>query len=301
VAINVRGLSKSYGSVKAVHDLSFEVPQGALFAFLGTNGAGKSTTISCLTTLLKPDAGEITIEGQVVGHNDDAIRSLLGVVFQSSVLDSLLSVRENLMLKGSFYGVSNLSGRIVELAELIGLTEFLDQRYGTLSGGQQRRADIARALLHSPRYLFLDEPTAGLDPQSRENVWSTIAHIRETLGLTVLLTTHYMEETENATEVTIIDRGSIVAQGTPRSLRREHSSSVLSIVTEAPHAVEQYCTDAGLACTSDKEGTFLLRVTDSESAFTALQHLGSIVTDFEFRHGTMDDVFLALTDHRGEQ
>jgi len=301
VGINVHGLSKSYGPVRAVHDVSFEVPTGSLFAFLGTNGAGKSTTISCLTTLLKPDAGEITIEDRVVGRHDEAIRSLLGVVFQASVLDALLSVRENLMLKGSFYGVANLSGRIVELAELIGLTEFLDQRYGTLSGGQQRRADIARALLHSPRYLFLDEPTAGLDPQSRENVWSTISQIRETLGLTVLLTTHYMEETENATEVTIIDRGSIVAQGTPRSLRREHSSSVLSIVTEEPHALEQFCADAELVCTRDKQGTFLLRVTDSESAFNTLQLLGPIVTDFEFRHGTMDDVFLALTDHRGEQ
>ncbi len=301
MGINVHGLSKSYGPVRAVHDVSFEVPTGSLFAFLGTNGAGKSTTISCLTTLLKPDAGEITIEDRVVGRHDEAIRSLLGVVFQASVLDALLSVRENLMLKGSFYGVANLSGRIVELAELIGLTEFLDQRYGTLSGGQQRRADIARALLHSPRYLFLDEPTAGLDPQSRENVWSTISHIRETLGLTVLLTTHYMEETENATEVTIIDRGSIVAQGTPRSLRREHSSSVLSIVTEEPHALEQFCADAELVCTRDKQGTFLLRVTDSESAFNTLQLLGPIVTDFEFRHGTMDDVFLALTDHRGEQ
>jgi multidrug/hemolysin transport system ATP-binding protein len=301
VGINVHGLSKSYGPVRAVHDVSFEVPTGSLFAFLGTNGAGKTTTISCLTTLLKPDAGEITIEDRVVGRHDEAIRSLLGVVFQASVLDALLSVRENLMLKGSFYGVANLSGRIVELAELIGLTEFLDQRYGTLSGGQQRRADIARALLHSPRYLFLDEPTAGLDPQSRENVWSTISHIRETLGLTVLLTTHYMEETENATEVTIIDRGSIVAQGTPRSLRREHSSSVLSIVTEEPHALEQFCADAELVCTRDKQGTFLLRVTDSESAFNTLQLLGRIVTDFEFRHGTMDDVFLALTDHRGEQ
>lgn len=301
MGINVHGLSKSYGPVRAVHDVSFEVPTGSLFAFLGTNGAGKSTTISCLTTLLKPDAGEITIEDRVVGRHDEAIRSLLGVVFQASVLDALLSVRENLMLKGSFYGVANLSGRIVELAELIGLTEFLDQRYGTLSGGQQRRADIARALLHSPRYLFLDEPTAGLDPQSRENVWSTISQIRETLGLTVLLTTHYMEETENATEVTIIDRGSIVAQGTPRSLRREHSSSVLSIVTEEPHALEQFCADAELVCTRDKQGTFLLRVTDSESAFNTLQLLGPIVTDFEFRHGTMDDVFLALTDHRGEQ
>lgn len=301
MGINVHGLSKSYGPVRAVHDVSFEVPTGSLFAFLGTNGAGKTTTISCLTTLLKPDAGEITIEDRVVGRHDEAIRSLLGVVFQASVLDALLSVRENLMLKGSFYGVANLSGRIVELAELIGLTEFLDQRYGTLSGGQQRRADIARALLHSPRYLFLDEPTAGLDPQSRENVWSTISHIRETLGLTVLLTTHYMEETENATEVTIIDRGSIVAQGTPRSLRREHSSSVLSIVTEEPHALEQFCADAELVCTRDKQGTFLLRVTDSESAFNTLQLLGRIVTDFEFRHGTMDDVFLALTDHRGEQ
>lgn len=301
MGIDVRGLTKSYGSVVAVNDLSFEVPTGSLFAFLGTNGAGKTTTISCLTTLLQPDSGTVTIEGKVVGRNNQAIRPLLGVVFQASILDSLLSVRENLMLKGSFYGVSNLGNRIDELAELIGLTGFLGQRYGTLSGGQKRRADIARALLHSPRFLFLDEPTAGLDPQSRENVWSTVAHIRETLGLTVLLTTHYMEETENATDVTIIDRGSIVAQGTPRSLRRDHSSSVLSIVTESPEALEKHCTGQGVGWTQGKDGTYSLRVADSATASSLLRELGPIVADFEFRHGTMDDVFLALTNHGGEQ
>jgi multidrug/hemolysin transport system ATP-binding protein len=301
MGIYVRGLTKSYGSVVAVNDLSFEVPTGSLFAFLGTNGAGKTTTISCLTTLLQPDSGTVTIEGKVVGRNNQAIRPLLGVVFQASILDSLLSVRENLMLKGSFYGVSNLGNRIDELAELIGLTGFLGQRYGTLSGGQKRRADIARALLHSPRFLFLDEPTAGLDPQSRENVWSTVAHIRETLGLTVLLTTHYMEETENATDVTIIDRGSIVAQGTPRSLRRDHSSSVLSIVTESPEALEKHCTGQGVGWTQGKDGTYSLRVADSATASSLLRELGPIVADFEFRHGTMDDVFLALTNHGGEQ
>jgi len=301
MGIDVRGLTKSYGSVVAVNDLSFEVPTGSLFAFLGTNGAGKTTTISCLTTLLQPDSGTVTIEGKVVGRNNQAIRPLLGVVFQASILDSLLSVRENLMLKGSFYGVSNLGNRIDELAELIGLTGFLGQRYGTLSGGQKRRADIARALLHSPRFLFLDEPTAGLDPQSRENVWSTVAHIRETLGLTVLLTTHYMEETENATDVTIIDRGSIVAQGTPRSLRRDHSSSVLSIVTESPEALEKHCTGRGVGWTQGKDGTYSLRVADSATASSLLRELGPIVADFEFRHGTMDDVFLSLTNHGGEQ
>jgi len=301
MGIDVRGLTKSYGSVVAVNDLSFEVPTGSLFAFLGTNGAGKTTTISCLTTLLQPDSGTVTIEGKVVGRNNQAIRPLLGVVFQASILDSLLSVRENLMLKGSFYGVSNLGNRIDELAELIGLTGFLGQRYGTLSGGQKRRADIARALLHSPRFLFLDEPTAGLDPQSRENVWSTVAHIRETLGLTVLLTTHYMEETENATDVTIIDRGSIVAQGTPRSLRRDHSSSVLSIVTESPEALEKHCTGQGVGWTQGKDGTYSLRVADSATASSLLRELGPIVADFEFRHGTMDDVFLSLTNHGGEQ
>ncbi|HAA79070.1 MAG TPA: ABC transporter, partial [Microbacteriaceae bacterium] len=190
--ISISGLRKSFGSKIAVNDVSFEVEKGSLFAFLGTNGAGKSTTINCLTTLMSPDAGKVELGGFQLGRDDHKIRSLIGTVFQDSVLDPLLTARENLELKAALYGVEDSKARIDQLSALIDLGDFITQRYGILSGGQKRRVDIARALVHQPRVLFLDEPTAGLDLHSRDIVWSTLQEIRESLGLTIFLTTHYM-------------------------------------------------------------------------------------------------------------
>lgn len=273
----VRGLTKRYGDVTAVDDVSFEVPPGDVFGFLGTNGAGKSTTIGALTTVIEPDAGTISVAGHDVRTEGDAVRRSIGVVFQDSLLDAALTVRENLTVRARPYlgSTALIRERIESLTDLIDLGGFLDRRYGRLSGGQRRRADIARALLHDPEIVFLDEPTTGLDPASRQAVWHTIHELRERIGLTVFLTTHYLEETEEADRVCIIDRGRIIAEGTPDDLRARYSSSILTLVTAA--------------------GTERLSVADAAEARGILAARGDGILDFEFRHGRMDDVFLALT------
>ena len=219
--LEVSHLVKNYGSLQAVRDISFTVERGGLFAFLGTNGAGKSTTINILSTLMKPDGGSVLIDGCILGKEDAAIRAKIGVVFQNSVLDNLLTVKENLQVRGSFYHLSTdeLEERILYAARITGCSDYLFQRYGMLSGGQKRRADIARALLQKPDLLFLDEPTTGLDPQSRQQIWKAIASMQKKEGLTVFLTTHYMEEAAGADDIVIIDKGRIAAQGTPDALR----------------------------------------------------------------------------------
>lgn len=295
--ITVRNLSKSYGPVRAVDDISFDVAPGSIFAFLGTNGAGKSTTISCVTTVLAADAGTIEVGGMAVGTQDDEVRRLVGVVFQESLLDPILTVRENLEVRAAFYGLDKPArrGSIGRVAPLIGLDGFLDKRYGDLSGGQKRRADIARALVHGPTVLFLDEPTAGLDPASREQVWETVHTLRRDAGLTVFLTTHYMHETEEADQVCIINAGRIVEQGTPGALRERHSSSILTLTPRDPVPIRATCAARGLTC-EGADGVLTIRVDSSATARAILQLHDADIEDFEFRHGTMDDVFLALTD-----
>lgn len=295
-AITVSSLTKRYQDVVAVDDISFEVAAGSVFAFLGTNGAGKSTTISCVTTVSPFDAGEITVDGHDVRRDAEPVRRQIGVVFQDSMLDAQLTARENLTTRARFYTSDRtaIGERVTELAALIGLDGFLDRRYGTLSGGQRRRVDIARALLHSPSILFLDEPTAGLDPSSRAIVWSTIHDLRDRHGLTVFLTTHYMEETEEADLVSIIDAGRIIAQGTPTDLRAKHSHSILTVTTNDRQALGRLAAASGVAVV-DRAGVVELRVADAAVARRLLADLGDDVIDFEYRHGRMDDVFLALT------
>lgn len=293
-AVEVTHLRKTYGRVTAVDDLSFSVASGSLFAFLGANGAGKSTTIGCITTTLSPTAGEIRVDGHDVRTGAYAVREQIGVVFQTSLLDPLLTVKENLAVRAGFYGLrrGETSTRIASLSELVGLGSFLNRRYGTLSGGQRRRADIARALLHDPSVIFLDEPTAGLDPQSREQIWSAIEQLRDTRGATIFLTTHYMEETERADDVCIIDKGAIVAQGTPAQLRAAHSSSILTVRSSRQAALLDECARRGLDATVHGDAVRI----PVRSALDARDLLAVLpIDDFEFRHGTMDDVFLAVT------
>ena len=300
MSIRVESLTKSFGSLRAVDNLSFEVESGSVFAFLGTNGAGKTTTISCLTTLLQADSGEIELNGLTVGKDDRQIRSQIGVVFQDSILDPLLTVGENLKTKAAFYEVEGAEKRIAYLAELIDIGEFIHRRYGLLSGGQKRRADIARALLHSPALLFLDEPTAGLDPQSRENVWNTVHQLRTELGLTLFLTTHYMEETENANRVLVIDHGRAIAEGSPAELRSKYSSTSLTVIAKQPADVSAAAKAMGLECEVNDAGVAKINAKDSLQALELLKSLGSAVEDFELRHGNMDDVFLNLTARGGK-
>ncbi|MCI1896720.1 MAG: ABC transporter ATP-binding protein [Ancrocorticia sp.] len=294
MSIEANHLRKDYGSFTAVKDLSFSVASGSLFAFLGSNGVGKSTTIACITTTLMPTSGEIRVDGRDVVTEPHAVRATIGAVFQSSLLDSLLTVRENLSVRAGFYGMTRreVNARIDDLARLVGLESFLDRRYGRLSGGQKRRADIARALIHDPSVVFLDEPTAGLDPQSREHIWATIEQLRTDRGATIFLTTHYMEETERATSVCIIERGEIVAEGTPAELRATYSSSILTVRTVDAVRVLEECRRRGLEPTLEGD-RIRIPVTSSVQARELLAVLS--IDDFEFRHGTMDDVFLAVT------
>ncbi|MBD7994608.1 ABC transporter ATP-binding protein [Arthrobacter sp. Sa2CUA1] len=296
-AISVRGLTKRYGSTTAVDDISFDVEPGSVFAFLGTNGAGKSTTIGCLTTVNAFEAGTAEVAGFNVRTAGEGVRRNIGVVFQESILDPLLTGRENLRVRARFYSSDRSANeaRINDLSTLIGLGDFLDRRYGTYSGGQRRRVDIARALLHAPPIIFLDEPTAGLDPASRAIVWSTIHELRDRHGLTVFLTTHYMEETEEADRVCIIDAGRIIADGTPAELRALHSSSILTITTADRPGLEALAAELGAAVKSAEGAVVRLGVETAETARLILVRHGAAVRDFEFRHGTMDDVFLALT------
>ena len=296
MAIEVAGLTKRYRDKIAVDDISFSVDDGGVFAFVGTNGAGKSTTIGCLTTVLPFEAGTVVVNGHDVRREGERVRESIGVVFQDSLLDPLLTSRENLRLRGRLSRLQNprLDARIGELSDLIDLGEFLDRPYGRLSGGQRRRVDIARALLHAPAVLFLDEPTAGLDPASRAIVWRTLHELSSRGDLTIFLTTHYLEETEEAARVCIIDGGRLIADDTPARQRARHSRSILTIATDRPEELVALARAAG----GDPERTgdvVEIGVPDAVTARGILAAHGDRVRDFEFRHGRMDDVFLALT------
>ncbi len=294
--INVEGLRKSYGSVKAVKGIDFYLEPGTLFAFLGPNGAGKSTTIDILCTLLKPDAGEITINGFKLGRDDAKIRNSIGVVFQDSVLDPLLTVEENLYTRGAFY---KLSGKALkEAAEnairIVGGEDFSKRRYGKLSGGQRRRADIARALVHTPKILFLDEPTTGLDPQTRKNVWDTVRKLQKQSGTTIFLTTHYMEEAAEADYVAIIDEGKIAAKGTPADLRQHYSRDRLKLIPGEKEGLQNLLDNMGI--TSTMQGGFItLTLNQTMEALPVLEAAKPYITGFEVLQGNMDDTFINIT------
>ena len=229
--ISIDGLCKSFGDVKAVQNLSFQVKKGELFAFLGVNGAGKSTTISILCGQLAKDAGSVFVCGEDVEKGMEKICRKLGVVFQNSVLDKALTVRDNLQSRAALYGITGkeFKKRLAELASLLDFENLLNRTVGKLSGGQRRRIDIARAILHKPELLILDEPTTGLDPQTRKLLWDVVRNLRRTDGMTVLLTTHYMEEAADADYVVIIDSGKISAEGTPLELKNKYTGDFITL------------------------------------------------------------------------
>lgn len=294
--IEVSNLAKSYKDVKAVRGIDFYVDAGTLFAFLGPNGAGKSTTIDMICTLLFPDTGSVRVDGFLLGHDDDKIRSSIGVVFQDSVLDDLLTVRENMETRGSLYGMKgkSLQDSIKKAAKAAEVEEFLDRRYGKLSGGQRRRADIARSLVHTPKILFLDEPTTGLDPQTRKSVWDTIRHLQQKEGVTVFLTTHYMEEAANADYVAVIDGGLITAKGTPAALREEYSSDYLKISPIDMAEVEKLLAQKGIdhIVNGMRVDVKLQKTLD---ALPVLELCDGLIGSFEVISGSMDDAFIAIT------
>ena len=294
--IEVHGLSKTFGDLQAVKGIDFYVESGKLFAFLGPNGAGKSTTIDMICTLLKPDSGKAFINGFQLGTEDQDIRESIGVVFQESLLDPLLTVRENLLTRARFYKIpkSELKERVEKAAISADVMDFIDRPYGKLSGDQRRRADIARALVNTPKILFLDEPTTGLDPQTRRSVWETIAHLQKESGLTVFLTTHYMEEAASADYIVIIDDGRIVAKGTPFALRNTYSSDALKIEPSDRTALISLLQEHDIPYT-EKNELITIKLSGTEEAFSILKLTEPLIHRFEVQHGTMDDVFINIT------
>ncbi len=298
--IQVEGLEKSYGQVHAVQGISFAVERGSLFSFLGVNGAGKSTTINILCSILRKDAGKVTICGCDLDTQADEIKRRVGVVFQGGVLDDLLSVRDNLTVRAGYY---NLFGgawkkRLRELSDLLDLDELLSRPYGKLSGGQRRRADIARGLLNCPELLVLDEPTTGLDPQTRKTVWNIIRRLQKEDGLTVFLTTHYMEEADGSDRVVILDGGKIVAEDTPVQLKNKYSANYLHLYGD-PAALGAALDGLGAAYLPQAGGVSL-KMPSAAAARSFLQEHPALCGDFEFVKGDMDDVFLAVTGKNAE-
>jgi multidrug/hemolysin transport system ATP-binding protein len=294
--IEVSGLQKSYGSVHAVKGLDFYVESGKIFAFLGPNGAGKSTTIDIICTFLQSDAGKVVVDGNVLGKDDNAIRASIGAVFQDGLLDALLTVRENLSIRAGFYGVrgKKLEQVIADVAKRVGITEILNRPYGKLSGGQRRRCDIARALVNTPKILFLDEPTTGLDPQTRKSVWETITSLQRETGMTIFLTTHYMEEAAEADYVIVIDNGSIVAKGTPSDLKERYTSDKVTLVSKEPEALAAQLTADGLAATV-VANRVAVPIPNTLAALPLLERYKDHFTGFTVTTGTMDEAFIAIT------
>ena len=295
--IEVSHLHKSFGEIHAVNDVSFSVEKGELFAFLGVNGAGKSTTINIMCGQLSKDSGSIIINGSNIDKEPTKIKDVLGVVFQGSVLDSALSVHDNLQSRAALYGITGeaFKARLSELSMLLDFESFINRPVGKLSGGQRRRIDIARALLHDPKILILDEPTTGLDPQTRKLLWNVITDLRKDKGMTVFLTTHYMEEAADADYIVILDSGKISAQGTPLELKNKYTGDFITIY----NASEGDILALGIEYENIRDA-YRLSVPNTSAATDLIIKHPDLFTDYEITKGKMDDVFLAVTGKKLE-
>lgn len=293
--ISISHLHKTFGEIHAVDDLSFRVRKGELFAFLGVNGAGKSTTISILCGQLAKDSGTVTVCGENIDSRPASVARRLGVVFQSSVLDQPLSVRDNLKSRAALYGITGeaFRTRLDELSDLLELKPLLKRTVGKLSGGQRRRIDIARALLHRPEILILDEPTTGLDPQTRKLLWDAVQTLRREENMTVFLTTHYMEEAADADYVVILDAGKIAAEGTPLDLKNRYTGDYITLYG----AESAQAASLGLPCEPLRDGV-RISVPDTAAATRLIVEHRELFRDYEVTKGKMDDVFLAVTGKR---
>ena len=295
--IKIERLYKSFGDVTAVNDLSFKVKRGELFAFLGVNGAGKSTTINVICGQLKKDGGSVEICGTSLDENADEIKRKIGVVFQFSALDKDLSVKENLESRAALYGIygEEFKKRLAVLADNLAFKDFLNRPIGKLSGGQRRRVDVARALIHDPEILILDEPTTGLDPQTRNALWNFISDLRTKNGTTVFLTTHYMEEAADADYVIILNKGKIAAEGTPLQLKNAYTGDFITLYG----ADEEEIKTLGSPYEKIPNG-YRLEVENTAAATKLIVAHPEIFKDYEITKGKMDDVFLAVTGKKPE-
>ena len=291
-AVTVHDLRRSFGGTEAVKGISFEVPEGSFFAFLGPNGAGKSTTISIICSLLDRDFGDVRVFG--MDPADPRTRSLIGVVFQDQMLDPRLTVRENVRIRGAMYGLEDLDTSVETAIAEADAVGFADRPYGKLSGGQRRRADIARALVHRPRLLILDEPTAGLDPQTRRNIWGTITDLNRRTGLTVFLTTHYMEEAAGADDIVIVNRGEIIAHGTPATLRESFCSDSMVVQPRDMGSVTRVLDDAGTTYRVEND-TVVIPLASTLDSIPIIASLDGLMASLEVRTGSLDDAFINIT------
>ena len=293
--IKVSGLKKYFNDIKAVDDISFSLEKGELFGFLGVNGAGKSTTINMLCTLLKPSAGEVWINGLKLGEKNEEIKKHIGIVYQNNCLDKRLTVKENLMIRGSLFENDKkvLKRNLDYVCEILELGDILKRPYGKLSGGQKRRCEIGRALMHTPDILFLDEPTTGLDPATRKSVWKTVHNLQKELHMTVFLTTHYMEEAAKANHIAIIDKGHLIQYGTPFTLKEQFAKDKLRLIPkeEQLEGIVRQLEKIGLNYKL-KENRVSVSISDTMQAMPLLEQFKEQISGFEVVQGTMDDVFL---------
>ncbi len=296
--IEISHLTKSFGAIHAVDDVSFCVEEGSFFSFLGVNGAGKSTTIAVLAGKLKRDGGSVKIAGRDVDEAPEEVKRSLGVVFQDSVLDRSLTVEENLRCRAALYGITGKEylRRREELAGFFCLGELMRRPVGKLSGGQRRRCDVARALLHSPRLLILDEPTTGLDPKTRRDLWNTVDSLRRVRGMTVFLTTHYMEEAADSDRVVILDGGKVMADDTPVHLKERYATDTVTLY----HVAEEEVKLLGLPYRRVGEA-YRMEVRDSAKLPELIARYPHLFREFELAKGKMDDVFLAVTGRAPEE
>ncbi|MDY0277229.1 MAG: ABC transporter ATP-binding protein [Acholeplasma sp.] len=292
IILEVNNLKKSYGDVEAVKGISFQVKKGSLFAFLGPNGAGKSTTIKIITTLLKADSGSFAVNGE---SNENYIREKIGVVFQENVLDDFLTVEENLIYRGALYinNKAEVIKRYNELVESLRLKEIANKKFKELSGGQKRRVEIARALFSNPEILLLDEPTTGLDPETRQQVWHTLSDLKEKENITIFLTTHYMEEAANADYVIIIDKGLIKVSGTPSELKNEYSEDVLKVVPKDKKVLDGYLKSKKVSYKIIAD-QYLIVINETKEAIDLIVDIKDNINQFEVVKGTLDDVFVRI-------
>jgi multidrug/hemolysin transport system ATP-binding protein len=299
-SIELKDLTKRYGKFYAVDHLGFEVKQGDFVGFLGVNGAGKSTTVSMLSTILTPDDGEAYLCGYRLGREDMEIRKSIGVVYQSNVLDDLFTVRENIVTRSQMLGLDagTIKNRLADLSDLLKLSDIMDKRYRVLSGGQKRRCEIAFALMHSPKVLFLDEPTTGLDPATRVDVWNAVEALRSNTDMTVFLTTHYMEEAQAADKIIIIDKGRKLAEGTPFELKEQYAKDSLKLYFDENRRGQVLAAVGGDTLVTTSYGGFVEARNPFAAAETAAQ-LKGIINGFEIIQGKMDDVFLNVTNGTG--
>lgn len=295
-SIEVRNFTKKFGDFTAVDNISFDVEEGSIFAFLGPNGAGKSTTINTLCTIQEKTSGDLKINGYDVSSQQDKVRSNIGIVFQESTLEDKLSIEENLKLHCEFYKVpkKEVKERIRFALNLVDLESNRKAPVGSLSGGMKRRAEIARGLVHYPKVLFLDEPTTGLDPQTRANVWEYILKLQKQKDITIFLTTHYMEEAEICQKVAIIDNGKIVAYDTPHNLKKQYTSTITNIETEKPEIIISYLRNNNLQY--EYSGSIItIYSTDSSLLPDIISDNKDYINDIEITKGSLNDVFLAIT------